>query len=55
MDTISLEVTSNESILSARDAVEKLTGGKLDICVNNAYGPLHPLLSHEFEVIFEFV
>lgn len=39
MSTLSLEVTSKESIADARMAVEKLTGGKLDILVNNAYEP----------------
>lgn len=36
MSTLSLEVTSSESIADARMQVEKLTGGKLDILVNNA-------------------
>merc|ERR1712093_956332 len=35
MSTLSLEVTSSESIADARMQVEKLTGGKLDILVNN--------------------
>ena len=39
MSTISLEVTNSESISSARREVEALTGGKLDILVNNAYVP----------------
>jgi len=56
ISTISLEVTSSESISSAKDVVEKLTGGKLDILVNNAYGHLSsPLLMHKVEVIVEFV
>jgi NADP-dependent 3-hydroxy acid dehydrogenase YdfG len=37
MSTVSLEVTSSESIAAARKEVEALTGGKLDILVNNAY------------------
>lgn len=37
MSTLGLEVTSKESIAEARMQVEKLTGGKLDILVNNAY------------------
>ncbi|KAG4423836.1 hypothetical protein IFR04_002981 [Cadophora malorum] len=36
MSTVSLEVTSSESIADARMQVEKLTGGKLDILINNA-------------------
>ena len=37
MDTLSLEVTSTESVASAKAKVEKLTGGRgLDILVNNA-------------------
>ncbi|OWP00095.1 hypothetical protein B2J93_8666 [Marssonina coronariae] len=36
MSTLSLEVTSEESIKEAKNAVEKLTGGRLDILVNNA-------------------
>ncbi|PBP23986.1 short chain dehydrogenase [Diplocarpon rosae] len=36
MATLSLEVTSEESIRDARVTVEKLTGGRLDILVNNA-------------------
>jgi len=36
MTTLSLEVTSSESIATARKEVEALTGGKLDILVNNA-------------------
>jgi len=36
ISTVSLEVTSAESREVARKEVEKLTGGKLDILVNNA-------------------
>jgi len=36
ISTVSLEVTSAESREAARQEVEKLTGGKLDILVNNA-------------------
>jgi NAD(P)-dependent dehydrogenase (short-subunit alcohol dehydrogenase family) len=32
-----LEVTSSESIETARKEVEVLTGGRLDILVNNAF------------------
>ncbi len=42
ISTLSLEVTSAESIADARMEVEKLTGGKLDILVNNAYASLCP-------------
>ncbi|KAL2065668.1 hypothetical protein VTL71DRAFT_3338 [Oculimacula yallundae] len=36
MSTLALEVTSQESIAEARVEVEKLTGGRLDVLVNNA-------------------
>jgi 1-acylglycerone phosphate reductase len=36
MSTLSLDVTSPEDIENARKEVESLTGGKLDILVNNA-------------------
>jgi 1-acylglycerone phosphate reductase len=36
MSTLSLDVTSPEDIENARKEVEQLTGGKLDILVNNA-------------------
>jgi 1-acylglycerone phosphate reductase len=36
LSTLSLEVTSSESILAAKKAVEELTNGSLDILVNNA-------------------
>ena len=39
MSTLSLEVTSAESIAAAKIEVDALTGGYLDILVNNAYGP----------------
>lgn len=35
-DTAKLEVTSADSIAACKKEVEKLTGGKLDILVNNA-------------------
>lgn len=38
MSTLSLEVTKPESIAQAKKDVEELTGGKLDVLVNNAYG-----------------
>lgn len=37
MTTLALDVTSAESITTAKDEVSKLTGGKLDILVNNAF------------------
>jgi len=37
MSTLALDVTNSESIVSAKTEVEQLTGGKLDILVNNAY------------------
>ena len=37
IETFELDVTKAESINSARDRVAKLTGGTLDILVNNAY------------------
>ena len=36
MSTLSLDVTNLEDIETARKDVEALTGGKLDILVNNA-------------------
>ena len=36
MSTLSLDVTSPEDIENARKEVELLTGGTLDILVNNA-------------------
>lgn len=40
--TLQLDVTSPESIASAKEAVSRQTGGKLDILINNA-GRLHGL------------
>jgi 1-acylglycerone phosphate reductase len=40
MSTLSLDVTNGEDVEKARKAVEVLTGGKLDILVNNACAPL---------------
>lgn len=37
ISTVSLEVTSAESREAARKEVEKLSGGRLDILVNNAW------------------
>ena len=37
IETFELDVTKAESINSARDRVAELTGGTLDILVNNAY------------------
>ena len=36
MTTLALDVTDAESIKTCHDEVAKLTGGKLDILVNNA-------------------
>ncbi len=36
MSTLSLDVTNAEDVENARKEVEELTGGKLDILVNNA-------------------
>lgn len=36
MTTLALDVADAESIKKCHDAVAKLTGGKLDILVNNA-------------------
>jgi 1-acylglycerone phosphate reductase len=36
MSTLSLDVTNAEDIVNARKEVEALTGGRLDILVNNA-------------------
>jgi len=40
LTTLSLDVTSLKSILAAKEAVAAITGGGLDILVNNAYVPL---------------
>jgi NAD(P)-dependent dehydrogenase (short-subunit alcohol dehydrogenase family) len=37
---VSLDVTNTESIQAAKEKVTELTGGRLDILVNNAYAPL---------------
>jgi NAD(P)-dependent dehydrogenase (short-subunit alcohol dehydrogenase family) len=37
IETLELDVTNNDSVQKAREAVAELTGGKLDILVNNAY------------------
>lgn len=36
IETVTLDVASEESIRSARDEVSRLLNGKLDILVNNA-------------------
>ena len=36
IETLHLEVTSEESIVSLHDEISKRTGGTLDILVNNA-------------------
>ena len=40
IEPLSLEVTSSEQISAARSYIERRTGGKLDILVNNAFVPL---------------
>ena len=40
MTTLALDVTNETSIKTCHDEVSKLTGGKLDILVNNASVPL---------------
>ena len=37
MTTIALDVTDFDAIRKVRDEVAELTGGKLDVLVNNAY------------------
>ncbi len=46
MSTLSLDVTSPESIAQAKKDVEELTGGSLDILVNNAYVSMSLLQRH---------
>ena len=36
IETLVLDITSDESIASAKDEISKRTGGSLDILVNNA-------------------
>lgn len=36
IETLVLDITSDESIASAKDEIAKRTGGSLDILVNNA-------------------
>lgn len=38
MTTMYLDVTKQESIDAANDAIANVTGGRLDVLVNNAYG-----------------
>lgn len=42
MSTLALDVTNAESIKTCHSEVAKITGGTLDILVNNAYVPLPP-------------
>ena len=37
IETFELDVTKTESVLAARKHIAELTGGKLDILVNNAW------------------
>lgn len=39
MTTLELDVTKSESIEACRKNVAELTGGRLDLLVNNAQGP----------------
>lgn len=39
MSTLALDVTNKESIKTCHEEVAQITGGKLDILVNNAYVP----------------
>ena len=39
MSAVALDVTNAESIAQCKAEVDKITGGKLDILVNNAYVP----------------
>lgn len=39
ISTLSLDVTNSEDIAAAKTEVERLTGGALDILINNAYAP----------------
>ncbi|KAI9150179.1 oxidoreductase [Paramyrothecium foliicola] len=49
MTAISLDVTSKESVLAAKEEVEKITGGRLDILINNA-GRTHTIPAVDFEL-----
>lgn len=40
MRTVVLDVTSADSIAAAHKEITNITGGKLDILVNNAWAPL---------------
>jgi 1-acylglycerone phosphate reductase len=48
MSALALDVTKEDSIKACHDEVATLTGGKLDILVNNAYAHPHdPPLLHQ--------
>ncbi|KAA1475166.1 NAD(P)-binding protein [Dentipellis sp. KUC8613] len=49
IETLVLDVTKEESIREARDKVAELTGGKLNVLVNNA-GATYPVPSTDIEV-----
>lgn len=53
MKTLPLDVTSAESISSCHEAVDRLTGGKLDILVNNAYVSRPSAYPAALSLIFE--
>ena len=42
MSTVALDVTKADSIKACHASVAEITGGKLDILVNNAYAPPPP-------------
>lgn len=43
MTTLAVDVTKPESIAAAKEAVAALTGGRLDVLVNNAYVHSEPI------------
>lgn len=54
LETLSLEVHKPENILSVKEQVENLTGGKLDFLVNNAgRNYIVPALDVEFDEVRE--
>jgi 1-acylglycerone phosphate reductase len=60
IDTLQLDVTSDESVKEAVSAVHKMTGGRLDFLVNNSgagiFRPLHidvaKVISSEFRIFY---
>ena len=45
IDCLAMDVTETPSLLTAREQIENLTGGKLDILVHNAGQGLSPLFA----------